>query len=96
MKDNISIIGFGVHPFGDSKIVDEFYEEEYTIDVREWNTYALKWDEEKIEYFLNGVLIKVIHQSPNYEMQIMLNLYDLENINNEKNIFEIDYVKVYQ
>lgn len=27
-------------------------------------------------------------------MQLMLNLYDLQNINNEKNVFEIDYVMV--
>ena len=41
-----------------------------------------------------GKKIKVINQSPDYPMQIMLNLYDLENIKNENNVFEIDYVKV--
>ena len=30
-KDS-AIIGFGVHPFGDKKICDEFYEERFEID----------------------------------------------------------------
>ena len=38
--------------------------------------------------------IKTIKQSPDYPMQLMLNLYDLQNIKNEKNVFEIDYVMV--
>lgn len=29
-------------------------------------------------------------------MQIMLDLYDIENKKDESNVFEIDYVRVYQ
>lgn len=29
-----------------------------------------------------------------YKMQLMLNLYDLKNIKNENNRFEIDYIKI--
>lgn len=92
-KDS-AIIGFGVHPFGDKKICDEFYEERFEIDVTEWNTYRFTWTQNDISFFINNNHIKTIKQSPDYPMQLMLNLYDLQNINNEKNVFEIDYVMV--
>ena len=96
IKDESSIIGFGIHPFGDKNIKDEFVEQKFDIDIKEWNVYALRWEKDRIIFYLNGREIKVINQSPDYPMQIMLNLYDLENVMNENNTFEIDYVKVYQ
>ena len=93
-KDNSAIRGFGVHPFGDKKIRDEFYEERFNIDVTKWNTYRFTWTRNDITFFINDNRVKTIKQSPDYPMQIMLNLYDLQNINNESNVFEIDYVKV--
>lgn len=94
VSEDSAIIGYGVHPFGDKKIMDEFYEERFEIDVTKWNTYRLSWTPRDISFYINDNLIKVIKQSPNYPMQLMLNLYDLQNIKNETNVFEIDYVKV--
>lgn len=91
-----AVIGYGVHPFSDINIKDEFYEQRFSIDVKDWNTYSLKWEKDKITFYINGKEINVIHQSPDYPMQLMLNLYDLQNKKNENNVFEIDYVKVYQ
>lgn len=91
-----AVIGYGLHPFGDACLKEEFYEQKFSIHVEEWNTYALKWEEDKITFYLNGKEIRVIGQSPAYPMQIMLNLYDLQNIKNERNTFEIDYVTVYR
>lgn len=96
VADEYAVIGYGVHPFADGNIKDEFYEEKFSINVKEWNTYALKWEEDKITFYLNGNKIKVINQSPDYPMQIMLDLYDIENKKDESNVFEIDYVRVYQ
>ncbi|WP_167957034.1 glycoside hydrolase family 16 protein [Anaerosporobacter faecicola] len=96
VKEKSAIIGYGVHPFGDPQIMDEFYEDAFSIDVKDWNVYALRWDSDRITFYLNGEEIRTIRQSPDYAMQIMLNLYDLKGINNEKNTFEIDYVRMYQ
>ncbi|MFC0224970.1 glycoside hydrolase family 16 protein [Serratia aquatilis] len=87
-----ALIGYGVHPFGDKKIVDEFYEQSFDLDVTVFNTYAIAWSEEKIEFFINDRKVRTINQSPDYEMQLMLNIYDLENINAENMCFYIDYV----
>lgn len=94
VKEHSAVIGFGIHPFGDIKLEDCFFEREFEVDVREWNTYALDWQQEKVDFYINGELIQTIFQSPQYPMQFMLNLYDLENIKNEDNQFDIDYIKV--
>lgn len=64
------------------------------MDVREWNIYALDWQQDKVDFYINGELVQTIFQSPQYSMQFMLNLYDLANIKNEANQFDIDYIKV--
>ncbi len=91
-----AVIGYGVHPFGDTSLSDCFYEQEFDLNTKEWNVYAIDWKPDSIDFYINGTLINSIKQIPNYPMQLMLNLYDLENIKNENNKFEIDYVKVYQ
>ena len=91
-----AIIGYGVHPFGDPQLTDCFIEQNFNVDVTNWNTYALNWQKDKITFFINGEKVREINESPNYPMQLMLNLYDLKNVKNEKNIFEVDYIKVYQ
>lgn len=87
-----ALIGYGVHPFGDASMVDEFYEEPFELDVSEFNTYAVAWSENRIDFFINDRKVRTIHQSPDYEMQLMLNIYDLENRNAENMRFFIDYV----
>lgn len=87
-----ALLGYGVHPFGDAKIVDEFYEEPFGLDVTKFNTYAIEWTENQIDFFINQRKIRTIHQSPDYEMQLMLNIYDLENSNAGNMRFFIDYV----
>ncbi|MBE6024528.1 MAG: glycosyl hydrolase family protein [Cellulosilyticum sp.] len=96
VKESKAVIGYGLHPFGDYEIKEEFIEEEMFIDVTMWNTYALDWSENEILFFINGKMVRKIKQSPNYPMQLMLNLYDLENKKNEENTLEVDYVEVYQ
>jgi len=91
-----SIIGYGIHPFGDPEIVDEFYEDSFAIDVSEFNTYAVEWTESKVDFFINHRKIRTIDQSPDYEMQLMLNIYDLENRNSDKMSFFVDYVAGYR
>ncbi len=72
-----AIIGYGVHPFGDPSITDEFYEDEFPVDVTQFNTYAAEWTEHVVHFYINEKKIRSIYQSPQYPMQLMLNIYDL-------------------
>jgi hypothetical protein len=88
-------IGYGVHPFGDKSINDEFYEDEFNINVNEWNVYGVEWLPDRICFYMNDDIIRTIYQSPKYEMQFMINLYDLENNHDLDASFDIDYVAGY-
>lgn len=92
---NSAIIGYGVHPFGDPTIHDEFYEDEFAINIHDFNVYAAEWTPIAIHFYVNHRLIRTIQQSPEYAMQLMLNIYDLENRNAKPMEFHVDYVAGY-
>jgi Glycosyl hydrolases family 16 len=70
-----ALVGMGVHPFGDPRIVDEFEKVEVPVDVRTMHTYAVEWRPGRIDFFVDGASCKVVDQSPDYPMQLMLSLY---------------------
>ena len=72
-----SVIGYGVHPFGDSSLKDEFYEESFDIDASEFHVYGADWKPNGIDFYVDNVKTRTIRQSPNYPMQFMLNIYEL-------------------
>lgn len=95
--------GFGVHPFRDPNLKDEFFEERFSADATGYNIYAVEWRPDGIDFFLNNEKIRTINQSPDYEMQFMLNLYEIPvgdefvgNTGSYPKEFEIDYVRAYK
>ena len=72
-----TVIGMGVHPFGDPDIVDDFSKAPVPIDARELHVYAAEWTPAGIAFFVDGDLVKTVEQSPAYPMQLMLSLYEL-------------------
>jgi hypothetical protein len=69
-------VGFGVHPFGDPRIRDEFSVETIAIDAREFHVYAAEWTPEHVAFFVDHRLVKTVGQSPGYPMQLMLGIYE--------------------
>jgi hypothetical protein len=98
-----AIIGYGIHPFGDTTIKDEFHEDRFAIDVTKYHVYAVEWTPTYVDFYIDNIKVRTIHQSPNYPMQLMLNIYELplekERIGKDKKYpkeFTIDYIRVYQ
>lgn len=69
-------IGMGLHPFGDPAIRDEFEQVELALDAREPHWYAAEWTPERVAFYVDERLVKVVEQSPTYPMQFMLNIYE--------------------
>jgi hypothetical protein len=69
-------VGMGLHPFGDTKIRDEFSAEVVEIDARQSHTYAAEWRPELVAFYVDDQLIKVVRQSPSYPMQFMLDIFE--------------------
>ena len=71
-----SQIRFGVHPWGDQNLKDEFYEEFLNIDTSLFHIYGLEWKPASLEFYVDNLKLKTIHQSPNYPMQFMVGIYE--------------------
>ena len=96
-------IGMGVHPFGDPAIMDDFVETEVAIDVREWHTYSADWTPDHIAWYIDDRLIRVVEQSADYPMQLMLDVYEFPPADDTPDprdpadypkVFEVDWVRV--
>lgn len=103
IQSNKSINGYGVRAFADKSLKDEFFEDSFSIDATEFHIYAAEWRPDGIDFYIDNEKVNSIDQSPNYEMQFMLNIYevpsDLEIGPKELTYpkeFEIDYIRAYQ
>lgn len=101
-----SIVRYGVHPWSDPSIRDEFFIEQFPIDTTQFHIYAVEWTPTHIDFHIDNEKVKTIHQSPQYPMQLMLSIFELPfegawngpyNPNDPyPKKFTIDYVRGYQ
>lgn len=67
----------GVHPFGDPRITDEFAARTLPVDARELPVFAVEWTREDVAFSVDGEPVATVHQSPDYPMQFVLDVYAL-------------------
>ena len=72
-------IGMGVHPFHDPAIRDEFATVPVEIDARDPHTYAAEWTPQRVAFYVDDNLVKVVRQSPAYPMQLMLDIFEFRD-----------------
>ncbi|WP_084475029.1 glycoside hydrolase family 16 protein [Deinococcus pimensis] len=72
-----TVVRSGVHPWRDPSLREEFHVDTYAFDASHFHTYAVDWKPDRLEFFVDDVHVRTIHQSPQYEMQFMLSLYEL-------------------
>lgn len=71
-----SRVRFGVHPWADGTLAEEFYEEAYAINTARYHVYGLEWTPTHIDFYIDNQKTRTIHQSPAYPMQFMLGVYE--------------------
>ena len=53
----------------DPKLVNDFNEEEFDINVENWNIYKLDLRKNEVIFYINGKEIRRITQAPDYKMR---------------------------
>ena len=71
-----AMVGMGVHAFRDPRLVEDFSTQCLRIDVGVNHRYAVNWQPERVEFLIDGTLIRTLHQAPEYPMQLILGLFD--------------------
>ena len=98
-----STVGYGVHPFDDLHIRDEFYQDTLPINAAHYHIYAVDWTPTQLDFYVDNIKIRTLEQSPNYPMQFMLNIYELPHLLSPQSqpqqwpkTLEVDYVRGYR
>lgn len=71
-----SVVRYGIHPWGDAKLVDEYYVDTFAIDTTCYHIYAVEWTPTQVDFFIDNIKVRSVAQSPQYPMQFMLNIYE--------------------
>lgn len=97
VTDASALVGMGVHPFNDPVISDDFAKVPVELDVRDVHDYAVEWTPEGVRFFIDGQLVRSTTQSPDYPMQLMLDVFAFEDAStpgqDRPNSFSVDWVR---
>ena len=94
-----TVVRYGIHPWKDPNLTDEFYQDRVDIDATKFHIYAHEWSPTHVDFYVDNQKIKRIEQSPKYPMQFILSIYELPG-DEENSVypkeFVVDYVRAYQ
>ena len=94
-----AIIRYGIHPWADPNLTDEFFQDTLDMDATKFHVYAHEWTPTYIDFYVDNQMIRRINQSPQYPMQFMLSIYELPGGDVQAAYpreFVVDYVRAYQ
>jgi hypothetical protein len=103
IQDRSARIGYGIHPFNDPSLQDEFYRDVMPLSAENYHIYAAEWTPKHVDFYIDNQKTRTILQSPSYPMQFMLTFYEIpDHLTPEAGaaswpkIFEVDYVRGYR
>jgi hypothetical protein len=83
IRDNRSAeIGVGVKKLHDPRLVHDFKAPQLELDVAEFHTYAVEWDEQRADFFVDHARIHSTARPPTYPLQAMLAVFDFPDETN--------------
>jgi hypothetical protein len=99
VRANSAIVRYGIHPWQDPKLTEEFYQDQLHLDAKQFHVYAHEWTPTHIDFYVDNQKIRRINQTPDYPMQFMLAIYELPVAKRSTAYpkeFVVDYVRAYQ
>jgi hypothetical protein len=91
-----AIVGLGVHPFNDPALEDDFERVALLADVRDPHTYSAEWRPGGVAFYIDDALVYETDQSPDYPMQLMLDVYEFEPGGDYPKRFPVQSVRGYR
>lgn len=94
-------VGMGLHPFRDPRIVEDFEAVRLPIDITEFHTYAVDWTSDRVDFSVDGELIRSCPNPPRYPMQMMLAVFDFPERSTGSDDdaiprFDLDYIRGFE
>lgn len=95
VAEGTALVGMGIHPWHDPNLYDDFDKIEVAGDVTQPHLYSVEWMPGQTNFYINETLVKSCDQSPDYPMQLMLDVYEFEPGGQYPKRFEVEYVRGY-
>jgi beta-glucanase (GH16 family) len=95
-------IGMGVRRWADPALTDDVVAEDVAVDVRDWHAYSADWTQQHVAFYVDDRLVRVVEQSPDYPLQLMLAHYEFPVDDDHRRptdypkVFEVDWVRISQ
>jgi hypothetical protein len=95
-------VGMGVRPHHDRRIRDDFERSPLAIDARRPHDYAVLWTPERLAWYVDERLVRIVPQRIDYPMQLMLGLYGFSDdprdvpFGEPPVAFEIEWVRTWR
>lgn len=101
VADNRTTVGYGIHPFADPDLEEDFHEDTFPFSARDFHVYSAERRVGAVTFFIDGKPIRTIQQSPAYPLQLMLGVYDLPDQDPDgpgpvSDLFHVDYIRVWE
>ena len=101
LDDHGGLVGVGVKPQNDPRLAPDFEQVRVDGDLTEFHDYAVEWLPDRLRFFIDGRLVKTVHQSIGYPVQLMLDVYELpsdapRDISRHPLVFEVAHVREYR
>lgn len=71
-----SHVRVGVKAHHDPRLSTDMDELALDLDVTEWHTYGAEWTSERIRFFIDDRLVRIVHQRIEYPLQLMVDLFE--------------------
>lgn len=69
-------VGMGVKALRDPSLTHDFEAPRLPIDITDWHTYGVDWTPERVDYRVDGGLVRTTRHPPTYPMQLMIAVFD--------------------
>lgn len=69
-------VGMGLHSFRDPHVGEDFEAVRLPIDIAEFHSYAIDWNPTKLDFLVDGTVVRSCAGPPTYPMQLMLAVFD--------------------
>lgn len=74
--ETTTAVGMGVRAFRDPEAVGDFEVVRLPIDLAEFHTYAVDWTPERLDFLVDGAVVRTSPSPPAYPMQLMVAVFD--------------------
>ena len=74
--DAPTAIGMGNKRVRDPTLTHDFEAPQLPIDVSEFHIYAADWRPGRVDFLVDGELVRTVEQAPDYPMQMMVAVFE--------------------